>query len=132
MFPLIISLLYVVVVTAYPQHAFNQHRNNLNKRVGGSQDWTYEASHNWSMINSRASPPTIYTQLTLFIRLHTLPNPRGPITNNANDNLRPQTNAPCFTAGYTSLSLRHTLQLGLQPCLHHKQHGHHLSSLYDI
>ncbi|CZR54038.1 related to carbonic anhydrase precursor [Phialocephala subalpina] len=41
---------FIKTITACPQHDFHGH--SLNKRAGGTQDWTYEASYNWGMVNS--------------------------------------------------------------------------------
>jgi hypothetical protein len=61
MFRLFVSLAALTTVIACPQHEINQHSNTLNKRASGTQDWTYEASYNWGMINSsnRPSSPSL-------------------------------------------------------------------------
>ena len=58
MFNLFINLSLLATVLACPQHDINnfgQH-NGLAKRATATQDWTYEASYNWGMINKSAFP----------------------------------------------------------------------------
>ena len=134
MFPFIRSLAYMAAVTACPQHEFNQNRNTLNKRAGGTQDWTYEASYNWGMINaSTSSLFLIHTQLTLPVRLHTLPNRHESIANYAHDHPRALPKPyPLLHRWIHHTSVRHTLQLGLRSSILDEQHSYHFRSLYDI
>ncbi|CZT07058.1 related to carbonic anhydrase precursor [Rhynchosporium agropyri] len=50
-----LSLLVVIAaipsILACPQHDLAARGKSLNKRAGGEQDWAYEASYNWGMIN---------------------------------------------------------------------------------
>jgi carbonic anhydrase len=41
---------------ACPDHNILLHENGIHKRAEGSQDWTYEASYNWGMINQSGIP----------------------------------------------------------------------------
>ena len=52
MYKLLLSLAAVASVIACPQHDIDAHPSKLNKRADASQDWAYEASYNWGMINS--------------------------------------------------------------------------------
>jgi carbonic anhydrase len=56
MFRLLLSVAALTDVTACPQHETSHQSNIFNKRAGGIQDWTYEASYNWGMINPSISP----------------------------------------------------------------------------
>ncbi|KAE9373407.1 carbonic anhydrase [Stipitochalara longipes BDJ] len=88
MFSFIIGLGYFAAATACPQHEINQHSNTLNKRAGGTQDWTYEASYNWDMIAPNYTLCQTGTQQSPIMLM---------ITQGLSQN-----HAPSFTAGYTS------------------------------
>ncbi|KAH6723314.1 alpha carbonic anhydrase [Leptodontidium sp. MPI-SDFR-AT-0119] len=48
---LVVAAAFPSIIIACPQHDLASRGKGLNKRAGGDQDWAYEASYNWGMIN---------------------------------------------------------------------------------
>ncbi|KAL2070439.1 hypothetical protein VTL71DRAFT_13465 [Oculimacula yallundae] len=51
MFSLLVAVAAIPSILACPQHELAARGQSLNKRAEGAQDWAYEASYNWGMIN---------------------------------------------------------------------------------